>query len=52
MTTTSKCARPACNCVPEEGQRYCSATCADAKHVTEIACQCQHPACQGEQLKP
>jgi hypothetical protein len=51
MTSASKCARPACNCVPPNGKKYCSETCADAKRVTEIACQCHHPACQGEKLK-
>jgi len=51
MTATSKCARPACSCVPPEGKKYCSATCADAKGMTELSCQCQHPACQGQALK-
>jgi hypothetical protein len=52
MTATSKCAHPACNCVPQSAKKYCSETCADAKRVTELTCQCQHPACQGEKLKP
>jgi hypothetical protein len=52
MNPTTKCARPACNCVPATGQKYCSETCSDARGVTELTCQCQHPACQGEELKP
>jgi hypothetical protein len=51
MNTTSKCAHPACNCVPTDGKKYCSTTCANAKDLTELTCQCQHPKCQGEALK-
>jgi hypothetical protein len=52
MNTTSKCGRPACNCTPTDGKKYCSVVCADAKTVTELTCQCQHLECQGEKLKP
>jgi hypothetical protein len=52
MNAASKCAHAPCNCVPSHGERYCSEPCADAKGITELACQCQHPACQGEKLKP
>jgi hypothetical protein len=52
MNATTKCAHSACNCVPADGKPYCSETCADAKHVTELACQCQHLACQSVALKP
>src|SRR5450759_2186464 len=51
MDTKKKCAHPACNCVPPEGKSYCSTSCEDAKSRTELACQCQHPQCRGEQLK-
>jgi hypothetical protein len=51
MSEHEKCAHPACNCVPAGGKKYCSETCADAKTMTELACQCTHPACQGEALK-
>jgi len=51
MTATTKCARPACNCVPADGKKYCSETCADAKRVTELTCQCEHPACQSQASK-
>ena len=50
MTPTAECAHPARNCVPANGESYCSETYADAKRITEITCQ--HPTCQGEQLKP
>ena len=52
MNASKECAHPACNCALGYGQQYCSETCADAKNVTELACQCQHPACQGAVLKP
>jgi hypothetical protein len=48
----TKCAHPACNCVLTYGTEYCSAPCADASGMTELACQCDHPSCQGEELKP
>lgn len=41
MTVKTKCARADCNCVPADGKKYCSETCADAKGVTELTCQCQ-----------
>jgi len=52
MTSQSKCANPACSCIPEGGKKYCSEMCADSKGVTEITCQCQHSACQSAALKP
>ena len=52
MISKSKCAHPACNCIPDYAEKYCSATCADAKDLTELACQCDHPVCRGEALKP
>ncbi len=51
MNATTKCAHPACNCVPANGKKHCSATCADAKGLLELTCQCQHPECQGKELK-
>ncbi|TCK75967.1 hypothetical protein C7378_0971 [Acidipila rosea] len=50
MADTKKCAHAACNC-QVTGKKYCSEWCEDAKHVTEITCQCSHPSCQGEALK-
>lgn len=50
MATKDKCAHPACNCTAVDGSKYCSETCADAKDMTELACQCKHPSCQGTTL--
>ena len=38
MNATSRCAHPACNCVPADGSKYCSAPGADAKrnHGTSL----------------
>jgi hypothetical protein len=47
-----KCAHPSCSCQAPEGQSYCSKACESAKSMTEIACQCQHPECQGTGLRP
>jgi hypothetical protein len=51
MIATSKCAHPACSCVATDGKKYCSTTCADAKGLLELTCQCQHTACRDPQLK-
>jgi hypothetical protein len=40
-----KCAHKMCNCMAAEGSDYCSTICADSKNVTELACDCKHPAC-------
>ncbi len=52
MTEPKKCAHPACGCVASDHQKYCSQTCQDAKNLTELSCQCDHPGCRGEALKP
>ena len=44
MSTTSKCAHPACHCVPAPEKKHCSDACADAKNATKTTCQCVHPA--------
>ena len=51
MNATSKCAHPACSCVRVDGKSYYSGTCADAKGMLELTCQCQPTACQGAPLK-
>jgi hypothetical protein len=48
---SKKCAHPACSCHVHEGKKFCSETCEDAKNVTELTCQCDHPGCRGEALK-
>jgi hypothetical protein len=44
-TKNNKCAHPACGCLPEAGNDYCSQTCKEAADLTEIACQCGHSGC-------
>lgn len=51
MSNPKKCAHAACSCMAPEGQKFCSDRCASAKNMTELTCQCQHPACGGEALK-
>ena len=36
----TRCAHTACNCVLTYGTEYCSASCADASGMAELACQC------------
>lgn len=52
MDKTKKCKHAGCGCAAPEGKDYCSEVCKDAKSVIEITCQCRHPQCGGEQLKP
>jgi hypothetical protein len=52
MATTRKCAHQLCTCtVTGDGPwgKYCSALCQEAEDqdVTELLCDCKHPACQG-----
>ena len=49
MAETNKCAHPACKClVSKEGPygKYCSKHCVEAAAVTELKCDCKHPACR------
>ena len=41
----AKCARSACNCEPEGGSKYCSASCQDAAGETGASCNCGHARC-------
>jgi len=41
----NKCAHPACNCLVEDGSKYCSQYCKDARGTMEIACNCGHAGC-------
>ncbi len=44
--TAKKCAHPACSCIPEKGEKYCSSYCKDAgSDDVEISCDCGHPGC-------
>jgi hypothetical protein len=52
MAKTRKCAYELCTCkVTGDGPwgTYCSALCQEAgdNDVTEVLCDCKHPACQG-----
>ena len=51
MQSSTKCAHPACNCVPADGTKHCSTACADAKGMSQLTCQCQHQDCQRKGLK-
>ena len=44
----NKCAHPSCKCiVPDKAPfgKYCSEHCQEAKDMTELKCDCKHPAC-------
>ena len=41
-----KCAHPACFCKVEPGKKFCSDRCHDSHGMTELNCQCHHPACE------
>lgn len=40
-----KCAHPACDCLVEKGNKYCSQYCKDAAGTMEISCNCRHAEC-------
>jgi len=42
-----KCKNPACTCPPQEGGKYCSASCEGSGQTIEIDCDCGHDACGG-----
>ncbi len=50
MADTKKCKHSSCNCMVTGGKDYCSTICEDSKGTIELACDCGHPACQGEAL--
>ena len=43
-----KCANAACDCVPADGSKYCSAHCEGTGNQTELVCRCGHPNCSGD----
>ena len=51
MKSSTKCAHPDCNCVPADGTMHCSTACADAKGMSQLACECKHKDCQREGTK-
>ena len=48
MSEAKKCAHVVCSCVCTDGKKFCSQVCEDSKGVTELSCDCQHPACTGK----
>jgi hypothetical protein len=44
-TEQKKCAHPACTCMVEQDEEYCSQYCEDASDEVEISCDCAHPGC-------
>jgi hypothetical protein len=51
MPSSKKCKHPSCSCQVPDGESYCSTACKDAKGLMDLTCQCNHPQCQGEELK-
>ena len=45
MKDRKKCAHPACDCLAEEGSKYCSQYCKDAGGTMELSCNCGHEGC-------
>ena len=45
MTDVKKCGNPVCNCVPEKGEKFCSAHCEALKGSVEVLCRCGHSSC-------
>ena len=48
MAEPKKCAHEGCTCTVGENEKYCSEICADSGGVTQLSCDCKHPACGGE----
>lgn len=47
MADENTCKNPSCTCVPQPGDKYCSASCEGAGDTIEIDCDCGHPECGG-----
>ena len=45
---SGKCAHAACECLAEQGQKFCSEYCKEAEKsgVMEIRCGCEHAPCR------
>jgi hypothetical protein len=46
--SSAKCAHGACDCVAEEGSKFCGEYCKEAEksRVMEIGCGCEHAGCR------
>jgi hypothetical protein len=51
MSDPKKCSNPACSCVPQKGEDFCSTHCESTKGSIEIMCECGHPGCRGDAAK-
>lgn len=47
MAEENVCQNPCCSCPPQEGGKYCSASCEGAGKTIELSCDCSHEECQG-----
>lgn len=47
----NKCAHPACACVTDQEDEYCSQSCKEAADLAEIACQCGHLTCATQSVR-
>lgn len=43
-----KCANPTCDCITEDGSKYCSAHCEGTLGHTELVCHCGHDGCSAD----
>jgi hypothetical protein len=45
---SGKCAHAVCECLPEQGHKFCSKYCEEAEKsgVMEIGCGCEHAPCR------
>jgi hypothetical protein len=48
MSDSKKCAHPACSCMTQKGEDFCSTYCESTKGTTEIMCKCGHSGCRGD----
>jgi hypothetical protein len=48
MADAKKCANPACTCIPEKKEKFCSAHCEALRGAVEVICKCGHHTCGGE----
>jgi hypothetical protein len=45
-----KCKHETCSCIVNGGDGDCSQICRDANDLIDLACQCGHSGCAGEEL--
>lgn len=48
MPEKKKCENPPCDCVPDDGSKYCSAYCEGTGDETDVVCHCGHASCDGD----